>query len=435
MSRTPSFDKPDLARHIAESTRFPPGWRTPYIKGLGTSPPPSDLSAVSDWFAERVSMTEAGSYIAGTPPMEGTDDEFRAAAFVVIPSVAAAVSEAMGEGSKITVLTEGTAFDPDTERKPRDESELVAATVSGASRATGAKTPSFDTWDDDPVNIYDPKSPVWDRLEEATGDRDVARAAIAVRMLVVGATVEDLEEVGILDEHSALRFEELTGRKVPKKVTGTIKAVLRRMVYPHEQDDDPTVVSAVSALYDSMRASNLLRKIHDAENDGGVAIAVVPPWMGYALKPVIARQNERERNRRKQASLDLEMTWGRKLTARKPSRKPLGDCYEAAFKFIMDECLFTPANESRYTLVHAEVMGQGPLEGTTFGHAFVVKDGAVVVDKSNGRNLEMPAFLYYAIGQISDIGNEHQYSWAEAKGKASKYKTYGPWDLKTRSGL
>ncbi|NBR00792.1 MAG: hypothetical protein EBT79_10905 [Actinobacteria bacterium] len=101
----------------------------------------------------------------------------------------------------------------------------------------------------------------------------------------------------------------------------------------------------------------------------------------------------------------------------------------------MDACQFAPENESRYTLVHAEVMGQGPLEGTTFGHAFVVKDRAVVVDRSNGRNLEMPAFLYYAIGQISDIGNEHQYTWAEALEKALKYETYGPWDLKTRSGL
>lgn len=120
---------------------------------------------------------------------------------------------------------------------------------------------------------------------------------------------------------------------------------------------------------------------------------------------------------------------------KKPKAQALGDCYEAAFKFIMDECTFTPENESRYILVHAEVMGQGPLEGTTFGHAFVVKDMSVVVDKSNGRNLEMPAFLYYAIGQISDIGNEHQYTWSEAKEKALKFKTYGPWDLVTESGL
>jgi len=129
-------------------------------------------------------------------------------------------------------------------------------------------------------------------------------------------------------------------------------------------------------------------------------------------------------------SLILEMP--RKPRAKK---QKLGDCYEAAFKFIMDECMLNPENEKRCILVHAEVMGQGPLEGTTFGHAFVVKDSAVVVDRSNGRNLEMPAFLYYAIGQIQDIGNEHQYTWTEAREKAAKFETYGPWDLVTESGL
>ena len=121
---------------------------------------------------------------------------------------------------------------------------------------------------------------------------------------------------------------------------------------------------------------------------------------------------------------------------RKPrSKKATGDCYEAAFKFIMDECNFTPENSKRYILVHAEVMGQGPLQGTTFGHAFVVKDSAVVVDRSNGGNIEMPSFLYYAIGQIQDIGNEHQYTWEEARKKAVEIGTYGPWDLVTESGL
>jgi len=123
----------------------------------------------------------------------------------------------------------------------------------------------------------------------------------------------------------------------------------------------------------------------------------------------------------------------RKGRSKKP--KATGDCYEAAFKFIMDECLLTPENEKRYILVHAEVMGQGDIAGTTFGHAFVVKDHALVIDRSNGRNLEMPAFFYYAIGQIQDIGNEHQYTWKEAREKAVESGTYGPWDLVTESGL
>lgn len=43
----------------------------------------------------------------------------------------------------------------------------------------------------------------------------------------------------------------------------------------------------------------------------------------------------------------------------------LGDCYEAAVKFVMDTCMFS--GDCPYTIVHAEVAGQGPLEGTNFG--------------------------------------------------------------------
>lgn len=308
--RLPVHQEHDLAEAILKDTRHPAGWRNPNV-GRGRSEPPMSLDEVPDWFGERVSMTTAGSYVAGVPPIDGTDAEYQAAILVALPSVTAAISKAVADKSRITVLTEGTPYDPDTELKPSDASELVAATVAGTVRALGLASANFATWDDGPVNVYDPKSPVWDRLEHATGDLDMARAAVAARMMVVGATVEDLQEVGILDDRSSLKFEELTGRPVPKKVTEPILRSLRSVVYPHEFDADPTVVSAVSDLYDSLRASNLLRKVHEAEADGGVAIAVVPPWMGYALKPVIARLNERERARKKMANLDLEMAWGR----------------------------------------------------------------------------------------------------------------------------
>lgn len=300
----------DAAQAILDDTRHPPGWRNPYRGGRGVDPVPDDVAGVPDWFSERVAMTEAGSYLAGAPSLEGSEPEWKAASMVVLPSIVGVVSKILSNGNRITVLTEGTPYDPDTTAKPTDSSDLIAATVAKSVKALGVASANYATWDDDPVNVYNPKSPVWDRLEHATGDLDIARAAIAARMLVVGATVEDLREVGMLDARSALKFEELTGRPVPKKVTESIRRDLRSVVYPHEFNAEPTVVSAVSDLYDSMRASNLLRKIHEVEVEGGVAIAMVPPWMGYALKPVIARLNERERRQRKQASMDLEMAWG-----------------------------------------------------------------------------------------------------------------------------
>jgi hypothetical protein len=109
-----------------------------------------------------------------------------------------------------------------------------------------------------------------------------------------------------------------------------------------------------------------------------------------------------------------------------------GDCYEAAGQFLFEQCLPNP--DCGLVLVHGEVAGQGPLEGVTFGHAWVL-DGETVIDKSNGRNLRLPKVLYYALGGIERIGNLYAYTWQEAKEKMLQFKHYGPWDLKTRSGL
>ena len=117
-------------------------------------------------------------------------------------------------------------------------------------------------------------------------------------------------------------------------------------------------------------------------------------------------------------------------TSRKPQSKPQanGDCYEAAGKYILAH-----PNDG-LILVHAEVMGQGKLDGISFGHAFIV-DGENVIDKSNGRNIQMPKSLYFAIGQIYDLDNFYQYDYKAAQKKILDLSQWGPWDLQTRSGL
>ena len=127
-----------------------------------------------------------------------------------------------------------------------------------------------------------------------------------------------------------------------------------------------------------------------------------------------------------------------------------GDCYEAAGKYIMDECMTDDCN---LILVHGEVSGQGDLTGIRYGHAWV-EDGGTVIDKSNGRDLTMPKVFYYSLGQIAspdmskwatpegmkdpDLftgGNLHKYSWSEARQKILDSGHWGPWDLETASGL
>ena len=112
---------------------------------------------------------------------------------------------------------------------------------------------------------------------------------------------------------------------------------------------------------------------------------------------------------------------------RRPAQK-VGDCYEAAGKYILAH----PGDGLK--LVHAEVMGQGPIAGTTFGHAFVL-DGDIVIDKSNGRNLQMSSAVYFALGQINDIDNFFIYSEKEMLLKITEFQHWGPWDLVTASGL
>ena len=108
-----------------------------------------------------------------------------------------------------------------------------------------------------------------------------------------------------------------------------------------------------------------------------------------------------------------------------------GDCYQAAGKYMMDRCMIGSCD---IILVHGEVMGQGNLSGITYGHAWIL-DGGTVIDVSNGRNLQLAQRVYYALGQIDNIGNIHEYTWEEARRLIVDFEHWGPWDLATESGL
>jgi ribosomal protein S18 acetylase RimI-like enzyme len=104
----------------------------------------------------------------------------------------------------------------------------------------------------------------------------------------------------------------------------------------------------------------------------------------------------------------------------------LGDCYEAAGRHVMYDHLRNPKSTLR--LVHGEVAGQGPMQGKTFGHAWV-EDGDTVFDPSNGGNLRMPKKSYYALGKINELNNFHSYSPQEAARQMVELQHFGPWHL------
>ena len=111
----------------------------------------------------------------------------------------------------------------------------------------------------------------------------------------------------------------------------------------------------------------------------------------------------------------------------------MGDCYEANGKYFMDEALF-PGNDKTLRLVHGEVTGQGPLAGVNYGHAWV-EDGNTVIDVSNGKTVRMPKAVYYALGGIDHNDNLHEYSAREFRSKITGSGHWGPWDLRTSTGL
>jgi len=100
-----------------------------------------------------------------------------------------------------------------------------------------------------------------------------------------------------------------------------------------------------------------------------------------------------------------------------PDANKGGNCYQVAF-----DTLFSKPGAK---LVHGVVLGQGPLEGIEFTHAWV-EDGDTVIDNTQpvGRN-EFPKVVYYLIGHI-DITRE--YTRAKAIENATRTGHYGPWD-------
>jgi hypothetical protein len=112
----------------------------------------------------------------------------------------------------------------------------------------------------------------------------------------------------------------------------------------------------------------------------------------------------------------------------------LGDCYEAALNTLLRLC--REGDEAHYRLVHAEIIGQGPIDGLRHGHAFVVdvvRD--LAYDESNGKNVCWPLPMFAAIARMHEVGNWHMYTLKEASRWALETGVYGPWELKTSTGL
>jgi hypothetical protein len=107
-----------------------------------------------------------------------------------------------------------------------------------------------------------------------------------------------------------------------------------------------------------------------------------------------------------------------------------GDCYEANGRYFMDNTY----RDSDLRLVHGEVMGQGELQGISYGHCWCEK-GDEVLDFSNGREIRIEKRIYYLLGRIYRLDNTHVYDLESFNENIEEFQHWGPWELETKTGL
>jgi len=110
------------------------------------------------------------------------------------------------------------------------------------------------------------------------------------------------------------------------------------------------------------------------------------------------------------------------------SESDQGDCFEAALRVMAE--LTDDGQPGEVWLVHGRPVyqgkGPGEAEDGRFWHAWVERDGEVF-DHANGREIDLPAELYYAVGRLEP---EHvtYYSLAGAAVEMFTFGHCGPWD-------
>lgn len=98
-----------------------------------------------------------------------------------------------------------------------------------------------------------------------------------------------------------------------------------------------------------------------------------------------------------------------------------GDCFEISGRYIMDQYFL---GKKDLYLCHGTVTGQRRIEGVQYDHAWI-EDGDLCIDKSCGRNIQLPKAIYYISGQIENV---KRYNYEEMSHMINQYGHWGPWE-------
>lgn len=102
-----------------------------------------------------------------------------------------------------------------------------------------------------------------------------------------------------------------------------------------------------------------------------------------------------------------------------------GDCYQANGRKITD--ILIKGKGPMWKLVHGIVINQA--DHLPMGHCWI-ENNEMVLDFSNGREIEMPKMLYYALGNIVE-SDCIKYTAEEVRHWILETGHWGPWELET----
>ena len=97
-----------------------------------------------------------------------------------------------------------------------------------------------------------------------------------------------------------------------------------------------------------------------------------------------------------------------------------GDCYKANANYFLYEV--KPSQAIHWKLCHGLAINR--VDGKPYGHCWLEYDG-MVIDKSNGLEVELPIEMYYDIGNIEKV---YKYTVKEVREKLIKFEHWGAWD-------
>jgi hypothetical protein len=100
-----------------------------------------------------------------------------------------------------------------------------------------------------------------------------------------------------------------------------------------------------------------------------------------------------------------------------------GNCYQAAAEWIVD-CYMAGQDLADIRVCHGTALGQGPIAGIRFGHAWIEVDEDTVLEVANGAYDEFDRAGYYALGRIRNV---QRYDFEQARRAMLDHGVYGPW--------